>query len=131
MALKPSRGTWQYGAEAYTPKTAARACRGAAPTIPILPDKGTWYPATNLPHPGGPYDVAEAAHGPADLTEVVRLYRTRHWKTNSAGPTPDPSYDDSPEGATHQSCGRIPELAPSAPRRPRVAPATPLRAGLH
>jgi hypothetical protein len=44
-----------------------------------LPDKATWYLATNLPRPGGPHDTPGAAHEPADLTEVVRLYGIRHW----------------------------------------------------
>ncbi|MGX7671092.1 IS701 family transposase [Plantactinospora sp. DSM 117369] len=34
MALKPSRGTWQYGAEAYTPKDAARAVPWGGPDDP-------------------------------------------------------------------------------------------------
>ncbi|MGI5149441.1 hypothetical protein ACQEVC_24345 [Plantactinospora sp. CA-294935] len=44
-----------------------------------LPDKATWYLATNLPRPGGPHDIPDAAHEPAGLTEVVRLYGIRHW----------------------------------------------------
>ena len=44
-----------------------------------LPDKATWYLATNLPRPGGPHDTAGSVHEPADLTEVVRLYGIRHW----------------------------------------------------
>ncbi|GIF01729.1 DDE transposase [Paractinoplanes rishiriensis] len=123
MALKPSRGSWQYGAEVYTPKDAARAVPWAGPENPggwqpvtrtfrdgrtetwwatdarlgwwgpdghtrlviattdpqTLPDKATWYLATNLPRPSGPHDNAEAAREPADLTEVVRLYGIRHW----------------------------------------------------
>jgi DDE superfamily endonuclease len=123
MALKPSRGTWQYGADAYTPKDAARAVPWHSPDKPggwskvervfrdghtetwwaadatlgawgpegstrlviatkdpeTLPDKGTWYLATNLPRPGGRYDNDHCPHEPADLTEVVRLYGIRHW----------------------------------------------------
>jgi hypothetical protein len=123
MALKPSRGTWQYGAEAYTQKDAARVVPWGGPDDPggwqpvvrrfrdghietwwatdaqlgwwgpdghtrlviattdphTLPDKGTWYLATNLPRPGGPHDLPDAAHEAADLTEVVRLYGIRHW----------------------------------------------------
>jgi hypothetical protein len=53
MALKPSRGTWQYGAEAYTPKDAARAVAWGGPD-----DPGGWHPsrepsATDTPRPGG------------------------------------------------------------------------------
>ncbi|WP_170047307.1 hypothetical protein [Couchioplanes caeruleus] len=44
-----------------------------------LPDKATWYLATDLPRPGGPHDIPERSHEPADLTEVVRLYGIRHW----------------------------------------------------
>jgi hypothetical protein len=39
MALKPARGTWQYGAEAYTPKDAARAVPWDGPDNP-----GGWHP---------------------------------------------------------------------------------------
>jgi DDE superfamily endonuclease len=123
MALKPSRGTWQYQAEAYTPKDAAAAVGWNGPDDPggwsevrrvfrdghtetwwaadaslgwwgpdghtrlvvattdpeTLPDKATWYLATNLPRPGGPHDGPDNPHGAADLTEVVRLYGIRHW----------------------------------------------------
>ena len=123
MALKPSRGTWQYQAEAYTPRDAARAVAWGGPDVPggwtpvtrrfrdghtetwwavdaslgwwgpdgttrlvvatadpaTLPDKATWYLATNLPRPGGPHDTPDSPHQPADLTEVVRLYGIRHW----------------------------------------------------
>ena len=43
-----------------------------------LPDKATWYLATNLPRPGAPHD-ADSPHPPADLAEIVRLYGLRHW----------------------------------------------------
>jgi hypothetical protein len=43
-----------------------------------LPDKATWYLATNLPRPGGPRQ-AGSIHPPADLAEVVRIYGIRHW----------------------------------------------------
>jgi hypothetical protein len=39
MSLKPSRGTWQYGADAYTPKDAARAVPWGGPD-----DPGGWSP---------------------------------------------------------------------------------------
>jgi hypothetical protein len=122
LALKPRRGTWAYGADAYTPVDAARALawhgpadRGdwrpvtrafrdghtetwwaadatlgwwgpdgftrlvAATADPAtLPDKATWYLATNLPRPGGPRE-ATSAHPPADLAEVTRIYGIRHW----------------------------------------------------
>ncbi|MDW5329629.1 transposase [Plantactinospora sp. KLBMP9567] len=39
MVLKPSRGSWQYGAEAYTPKDAARAVPWGGPD-----DPGCWHP---------------------------------------------------------------------------------------
>jgi SRSO17 transposase len=123
MALKPARGTWQYQAEAYTPKDAARAVPWGGPDDPggwspiprrfrdghtetwwatdaqlgwwgpdghtrlvvattdptTLPDKATWYLATNLPRPGGRHDTPDQRHEPGDLTEVVRLYGIRHW----------------------------------------------------
>ncbi|MEV5493783.1 IS701 family transposase [Nonomuraea fuscirosea] len=47
-----------------------------------LPDKATWYLATNLPRPGGPHDPAcggHSPHPPAGLAEIVRLYGLRHW----------------------------------------------------
>ncbi|GIG91108.1 IS701 family transposase [Plantactinospora endophytica] len=44
-----------------------------------LPDKATWYLATNMPRPGGPHDTPDPAHEPANLTEVVRIYGIRHW----------------------------------------------------
>jgi hypothetical protein len=47
-----------------------------------LPDKATWYLATNLPRPGGPREAA-SAHPPADLAEVTRIYGIRHWTGQS------------------------------------------------
>jgi SRSO17 transposase len=44
-----------------------------------LPDKATWYLATNLPRPQGPHDTPDAAHLAADLAEIVRIYGVRHW----------------------------------------------------
>src|SRR5215831_9686918 len=43
-----------------------------------LPDKATWYLATNLPRPGGPRE-ADSPHRAADLAEIVRIYGIRHW----------------------------------------------------
>ncbi|MFI0928144.1 IS701 family transposase [Streptomyces sp. NPDC021012] len=43
-----------------------------------LPDKATWYLATDLPRPGSPR-TADSPHQPADLAELVRLYGLRHW----------------------------------------------------
>jgi DDE superfamily endonuclease len=43
-----------------------------------LPEKSTWYLATNLPRPGGPREH-ESVHPPADPEEVVEIYGLRHW----------------------------------------------------
>jgi hypothetical protein len=43
-----------------------------------LPEKATWYLATNLPHPDAPHHAA-GPHPPADLAEIVRLYGLRPW----------------------------------------------------
>ncbi|MGH7750950.1 MAG: IS701 family transposase, partial [Candidatus Dormibacteria bacterium] len=43
-----------------------------------LPDRATWYLATNLPRPGGPCET-DSPHPAADLAEIVRIYGTRHW----------------------------------------------------
>ncbi|MEU0212401.1 hypothetical protein ABZ258_40350 [Streptomyces canus] len=43
-----------------------------------LPEKGTWYLATNLPHPDAPH-AAAGPHPPADLAEIVCLYGLRPW----------------------------------------------------
>jgi hypothetical protein len=47
-----------------------------------LPDKATWYLATNLPRPGGPRE-ADSPHPAAGLAEVVRIYGIRHWVEQS------------------------------------------------
>jgi hypothetical protein len=47
-----------------------------------LPDKATWYLATNLPRPGGPRE-ADSPHPAASLDEVVRIYGIRHWTEQS------------------------------------------------
>jgi hypothetical protein len=43
-----------------------------------LPDKATWYLATNLPRPGGSRE-ADSPHPAADPAEIVRIYGIRHW----------------------------------------------------
>jgi len=43
-----------------------------------LPEKATWYLATNLARPGGPRE-AESPHPAAALAEIVRIYGIRHW----------------------------------------------------
>lgn len=43
-----------------------------------LPEKTTWYLATDLPRPGGPR-AAESPYPPAGLAEVVRIYGIRTW----------------------------------------------------
>ncbi|GAA0428779.1 hypothetical protein Acor_70980 [Acrocarpospora corrugata] len=43
-----------------------------------LPDKATWYLATNLPRPGGARE-ADSPHPAAGLAELLRLYGIRHW----------------------------------------------------
>ena len=47
-----------------------------------LPDKATWYLATNLPRPGGPRE-AGSPHPAASLAEIVRIYGIRHWTEQS------------------------------------------------
>ena len=44
-----------------------------------LPDKATWYLATNLPLAlGGPRE-ADSPHPAASLAEITRIYGIRHW----------------------------------------------------
>ncbi|MGI5182382.1 IS701 family transposase [Dactylosporangium sp. CA-152071] len=43
-----------------------------------LPEKATWYLATDLPRLGGPRAV-DSPHPPADLAEIVWIYGIRHW----------------------------------------------------
>ncbi|WP_411129201.1 hypothetical protein [Streptomyces sp. x-19] len=43
-----------------------------------LPEKATWYLATNLSHPDAPH-ASTSPHSPADLAEIVRLYGLRPW----------------------------------------------------
>jgi SRSO17 transposase len=47
-----------------------------------LPEKSTWFLATNLPAPGSPR-AEEWPVPPADLAEVVRLYGLRTWVEQS------------------------------------------------
>jgi hypothetical protein len=63
-------GWW--GPDGLTRLVAATADPGT------LPDKATWYLATNLPRPGGPRQAA-SPHPAASLAEVVRIYGIRHW----------------------------------------------------
>src|SRR6266581_4137558 len=43
-----------------------------------LPEKATWYLATNLPRPGGPREP-DSPHPAAGLAEIVRIYAIRNW----------------------------------------------------
>jgi hypothetical protein len=43
-----------------------------------LPEKATWYLATNLPRPDAPR-ATTSPHPPAHLAEIVRLYGLRPW----------------------------------------------------
>lgn len=47
-----------------------------------LPEKSTWYLATNLPRPGSAR-CQEWSIAPAELAEVVRLYGLRNWVEQS------------------------------------------------
>ena len=69
-AADASLGWW--GPDGFTRLVVATADPGT------LPDKATWYLATNLPRPGGPRE-ADSPHPAADLAEVVRIYGIRHW----------------------------------------------------
>jgi hypothetical protein len=42
-----------------------------------LPDKATWYLATNLPRPAA--RASGSPHPAASLAEIVRIYGIRHW----------------------------------------------------
>src|SRR5499425_1717005 len=69
-AADATLGWW--GPDGFTRLVVATADPGT------LPDKATWYLATNLPRPGGPRE-ARSVHPAADLAEIVRLYGIRHW----------------------------------------------------
>nr|WSW57155.1 IS701 family transposase [Streptomyces sp. NBC_00998] len=62
---------------AWGPDSPARLVVATADPA-TLPDKATWYLATNLPRPDGPRE-ADSPHPAADLAELVRLYGLRHW----------------------------------------------------
>jgi hypothetical protein len=69
-AADATLGWW--GPDGFTRLVVATADPG------ILPDKATWYLATNLPRPGGPRE-AGSLHPAADLAEIARIYGIRHW----------------------------------------------------
>jgi SRSO17 transposase len=69
-AADASLGWW--GPDGFTRLVAVTADPGT------LPDKATWYLATNLPRPGGPREK-DSVHPAAGLAEVVRIYGIRHW----------------------------------------------------
>ena len=75
------RETWwalEIAAGPYGPARGQRAV--VATTDPAtLPDRSTWYLATNLPAPGSPAAEVSGALPAADLAEVVRLYGLRMW----------------------------------------------------
>src|SRR6516162_11500198 len=69
-AADATLGWW--GPDGFTRLVVATADPGT------LPDKATWYLATNLPRPGGPRE-ADSPHPAAELAEIVRIYGIRHW----------------------------------------------------
>ncbi len=69
-AAEATLGWW--GPDGFTRLVVATADPGT------LPEKATWYLATNLPRPGSPREAA-SVHPPADLAEVTRIYGIRHW----------------------------------------------------
>jgi hypothetical protein len=71
---------WALEVEAgpYGPRRGLRAV--VATTDPAtLPERSTWYLATNLPAPGSARAREAGAPPAADLAEVVRLYGLRMW----------------------------------------------------
>ena len=65
----------------YGPERDRRAV--VATTDPkVLPEKATWYLASNLPHPDSEL-ATESELDPADLSEIVRLYGLRMWVEQS------------------------------------------------
>jgi hypothetical protein len=103
LALKPHRGTWAYGADAYTPVDAARALAWHGPR-----DPGDWQPVTRVFRDGTP-----SAGSPP----------TRHWagggRTGSPAwwwPAPTrPPCRPRPPGTWPPTCP-----APAAPGRPKA-----------
>ena len=73
-AADATLGWW--GPDGFTRLVAATADPGT------LPDKATWYLATNLPRPGGPRE-ADSVHPAADLAGITRIYGIRHWTEQS------------------------------------------------
>src|SRR5437773_11025922 len=69
-AADATLGWW--GPDGFTRPVVATADPGT------LPDKATWYLATNLPRPGGPRE-AGSPHPAASLAEITRIYGIRHW----------------------------------------------------
>jgi hypothetical protein len=72
MAGCPSATLGWWGPDGFTRLVVATADPAT------LPEKATWYLATNLPRPGSPREAA-SIHPPADLTEITRIYGIRHW----------------------------------------------------
>jgi len=77
-------GTW-YAAEAalgwWGPDGTTRLVVATAGPA-ALPDKATWYLATDLPRPGGPREK-DSPWPAAPLAGVVRIYGLRHWVEQS------------------------------------------------
>nr|WP_201261097.1 hypothetical protein [Embleya scabrispora] len=68
-AADATLGSW--GPDGTTRLMVATADPGTQPA------EAGWYPATNLPRPGGPRED-ESPHPAADLTETVRIHGIRH-----------------------------------------------------
>jgi hypothetical protein len=97
MALKPSRGTWQYGAEAYTPRDAARAVPWDRPN-----DPGGWHQSGDLPRRA--HRDLVGRRRPAGMVGTRRTQppRARHHRPGN------------PAGQGHL----VPGHEPAPPRRP-------------